>query len=98
MDIETAERFFLEYLKEHRLTFKKEGKKYVVELDEKHQELYGCEKLICTTDAALAQKENLVHIGIGSFVFDSMIGKHNDQVAISSLTVLRDKNDLMDVN
>lgn len=94
------EKFFVSYIKENNLDYKIKDRVYTVKLDKLHKKLYSTEddELKCTFDANIAKKRGAELIGLGTFIFDSMISKYSGEINISNLEVPFDDNDILDVN
>ncbi len=98
MDPETLERFFVTYLKENDLDFTLKNRIYTIKFDKVHKKWFDKEKYACTFDPKIAKENGVPLIGVGTFLFDSMVARYVDKVMVSNLRLPSHEEDIMEVN
>ncbi|MCB9362917.1 hypothetical protein H6504_05760 [Candidatus Woesearchaeota archaeon] len=98
MDSELAQRFFESYLDDNKLKYKVKDSIYVVKLDRDHKRWWDMAELKCTFDQRTAKEKNIQLMGVGSFIFDSMVSKYTSGLNLSNLSLPEHKQDLIELN
>jgi len=87
---ESFERFFVAYLKEKDLEYSYNDSIYNVKLNKDLTKLYGESILTCTFDSNIARKKKITLMGLGTFIFDTIVGSYTDELLISNLRIAED--------
>lgn len=98
MDHEVLEKFFVTYLKENGLEYSFKNRVYSIKFDKTHKKWFDKDRFSCTFDPKVAKERSIPLVGIGTFLFDSMVARYVDKVMISHLRLPSHEDDIMQVN